>query len=104
MQGPVFLSRPLDSPLEYGYSNLDLPRRGELYARKWRDLSRAGGQMGPSQVRLDQSFIGRDERIRTSGLTHPKGARYPCATSRRKIGRSKGAPNRHYITLVYGHV
>ena len=25
---------------------------------------------------------GRDERIRTSGLTHPKGARYPCATSR----------------------
>lgn len=28
------------------------------------------------------SCYGRDERIRTSGLTHPKGARYPCATSR----------------------
>lgn len=30
----------------------------------------------------DLTVIGRDERIRTSGLTHPKGARYPCATSR----------------------
>jgi hypothetical protein len=50
MQGPVFWSHPLDSPVEYGYSNLDLPRRGELYAQKGRDLSRAGGQWGPAKL------------------------------------------------------